>query len=84
MIDFCKEHGIAYEVCGKVIVATNQEELPLLEGLHRRGLENRLAATKLSGEEVQEIESHVRCLGGIKVPPTGIVNYRSVWRSTTS
>ena len=78
MIDFCREHGIAHEVCGKVIVATSQEELPLLDGLHRRGLENGLAATKLSGEEVQEIEPHVRCFGGIKVPSTGIVNYRSV------
>jgi L-2-hydroxyglutarate oxidase len=78
MVDFCKTHGIAHEVCGKVIVATKKEELPLLESLHRRGLENGLAATKLSGEEVQEIEPHVRCLRGIKVPSTGIVNYRAV------
>src|SRR5438552_12404791 len=78
MVDFCNEHGIAHEVCGKVIVATQDKELPLLEALYRRGLENGLDVGKLSSEVVREIEPHVRCLGGIKVPSTGIVSFREV------
>ncbi len=75
---FCEEHGIRHEVCGKVIVATSAQELPLLEDLYQRGLENGLEVTKLSREAISEIEPHVRCLGGIRVPSTGIVNYREV------
>lgn len=78
MIRFCEEHGIAHEVCGKVIVATTAAELPLLESLYQRGLENGIDVTKLSREAVSEIEPHVRCLQGIRVPSTGIVNYREV------
>jgi L-2-hydroxyglutarate oxidase len=78
MVEFCREHGIQHEVCGKVIVATQESELPLLEKLFQRGLENGLAVTKLKPEQVREIEPHVRCLAGIKVPTTGIVNYKEV------
>ena len=78
MVDFCLAHGIAHEVCGKVIVATQERELPLLEKLHTRGLENELPVTRLTAEQVREIEPHVRCLGGIRVPTTGIVDYRQV------
>src|SRR6266446_7936403 len=78
MVEFCREHGIKHEVCGKVIVATKASELPLLDSLFQRGLDHRLAVTRLSPEQVQEIEPHVRCLAGIKVPSTGIVNYREV------
>src|SRR6476469_1263415 len=42
MVEFCQEHGIAHEVCGKVIVATEPRELPLLENLSQRGLANQL------------------------------------------
>ena len=51
MIDFCEKHGIAHEVCGKIIVATAEKELPLLEDLYRRGLENELKIARLSAEE---------------------------------
>jgi len=78
MVEFCQEHGIAHEVCGKVIVATEEKELPLLENLYKRGLENSLSVTKISAEEIQEIEPHVRCLAGIRVPTTGIVDYKQV------
>ena len=78
MVEFCQEHGIDYDVCGKVIVATVEKELPLLENLYRRGLENGLDVAKISGSEVKEIEPHVRCLAGIRVPSTGIVNYSQV------
>ena len=75
---FCAEHGIPHEVCGKVIVATRPDELPALEALHRRGMENGIEVIKLSPEAVNEVEPHVRCLQGISVPSTGIVNYREV------
>lgn len=81
MVEFCREHGIKYDICGKVIVATEQDELPRLESLLRRGLENQLAVSKLTAEQVREIEPHVRCLAGIKVPSTGIVSYREVCHS---
>lgn len=78
MVEFCQEYGIDYEVCGKVIVATEADELPLLENLYQRGLQNGLNVTKISPEEVKEIEPHVSCLAGIRVPTTGIVNYKQV------
>ncbi len=78
MVEFCQKHGIEHEVCGKVIIATEEKELPLLENLYKRGLENNLSVTKISAEEVQEIEPHVRCLAGIRVPTTGIVDYKQV------
>src|SRR5438128_3112993 len=76
MIDFCQKHGITHEVCGKVIVATVDQELPLLEDLYRRGLENQIGVARLSADEVQEIEPHVRCLRGLRVSSTAIVNFR--------
>ena len=78
MIAFCEQHSIAHEVCGKVVVATAEKELSLLEDLYQRGLENRLEVVRLSGEQVREIEPHVRCLRGLRVPSTAIVNYRQV------
>lgn len=78
MVEFCLEHGIKHDICGKVIVATSEAELPLLEQLFQRGLDNQLPVSRLSREQVAEIEPHVRCLAGIKVPTTGIVDYRQV------
>ena len=78
MVKFCQEHGIEHEVCGKVIVATSSEELPQLEKLYQRGLENQIEITKLNSEEVRAIEPHVNCLAGIRVYSTGIVDYKQV------
>lgn len=78
IVKFCQEHGIAYEVCGKVIVATEPEQLPLLENLYQRGLANGLKLTKLCAKEVKEIEPYVNCIAGIRVFTTGIVNYKQV------
>ena len=78
MVEFCSEHGIKHAVCGKVIVASKPSELPLLESLFQRGLDHRLAVTRLSPEQVQETEPHVRCLAGVNVRSTAIVNYREV------
>lgn len=78
MVDFCQEHNIDYEICGKVIVAVEESELPLLENLYQRGLQNGLKVSKINAEQVKEIEPHVRCLAGLHVPSTGIVNYQQV------
>src|SRR3954471_96417 len=80
MVEFCQEHGIKHEVCGKVIIACDDGELPLLENLYQRGLQNGLAVSRLTAEQVREIEPHVKCLAGVKVPSTGIVGYREVCR----
>lgn len=81
MVAFCEEHGIAHEVCGKVIVATAPDELPRLEALYQRGLENGLAVRKIGPEEVGELEPHVASLAGVHVPSTGIADYVGVTRT---
>lgn len=78
MVDFCRQHEIPHQVCGKVIVATQVEELPLLENLYQRGLQNEIPVAKISPEEVKEIEPYVSCIAAIKVSTTGIVNYKQV------
>ncbi|MBD2384405.1 L-2-hydroxyglutarate oxidase [Cylindrospermum sp. FACHB-282] len=81
MVEFCQEHEIEHEVCGKVIVATEETELPRLESLYKRGLDNGIKVERISPEAVKEIEPHVRCVGGIRVFSTGIVNYKQVcWK----
>ncbi len=78
MVAFCKEHDIEYDICGKVIVATEEHELPLLDNLYNRGLENGLAIEKLTAAQLKEIEPHVAGLAAIRVPQAGIVNYQQV------
>lgn len=78
LIEFCERHDVPYERCGKLIVAVDKRELPQLEKLYQRGLENGLDVKMLSGEEVNEREPHVRALKGVYVPSTGIVNYIDV------
>lgn len=78
MVHFCRDHGIPHEICGKVIVATDENELAALDRLYRRGLENGIDVKELSAEGVREVEPHVRCLKGIQIPSTGIVSYSKV------
>jgi (S)-2-hydroxyglutarate dehydrogenase len=84
MVEFCREHALPHEVCGKVIVATEPEELPLLEALCCRGKENGLELSRLTLEELAEIEPHVRGLAAVRVPSTGIVDYRRVSETLAS
>ncbi len=65
MVAFCRKHGIAVDVCGKVIVATRPSELPLLQNLYQRGLANELEVERISAAAVRDIEPHVRCLEGL-------------------
>jgi (S)-2-hydroxyglutarate dehydrogenase len=78
MVKFCQEHDITHDLCGKVIVATHRQELPLLENLYNRGLENGIKVSRLNAREVKEIEPHVNCIEGVKVFSTGIVDYKQV------
>jgi (S)-2-hydroxyglutarate dehydrogenase len=78
MVAFCEEHGIAHEVCGKLIVATESGELAQLESLLRRAQANGLPVRRVGPAEIREREPHVRAIAGIFSPTTGIVNYREV------
>src|ERR1051325_11225864 len=62
MRQFCTQHGIPFEICGKLIVATDDRELPLLANLHERALQNGLEVQKLSPTRARELEPHVQCL----------------------
>jgi L-2-hydroxyglutarate oxidase len=78
MIEFCRTYGLPYEICGKVIVATREAELPHLDRLFQRGVENGLEVRRLSPAEVASYEPNVRCVAGIHVPSTGITSYARV------
>ncbi|MEQ8926988.1 MAG: L-2-hydroxyglutarate oxidase [Fulvivirga sp.] len=79
LVDFCRKEDIPFELCGKVVVATSEEEIPLLDNLEKRGAENGLKNIKpLNSEELKEYEPHVNGVKGIFVPQTGIVDYKLV------
>jgi L-2-hydroxyglutarate oxidase len=78
MTEFCQKYNIEHDICGKVIVATKEEEIPLMNNLYERGLQNGLAIEKIGSGRLKEIEPHVKGLGAIYVPTAGIVNYKQV------
>ena len=79
LLDFCRENEVPFELCGKIVVATSKEQLPLLENLYNRGIENGLGGLeKLNVTQMREIEPHVSGIAGIKVPQTGIIDYTAV------
>ncbi len=79
LIDFCDRENIKYELCGKVIVATEENQFDALETLYERGNLNGLKGIKkISKAELKEIEPHVNGLKGIRVPETGIIDYTEV------
>ena len=79
MVEFCREHGVPYEICGKVIVATTEEELPRLRDLLERGHANGVPGLRmLSGEELREVEPHATGLAALHVPGTGVTDYAKV------
>ena len=78
METFCREQGIEHEVCGKIIVALEDQELPRLQNIFQRGQENGVNCSMISREEMREIEPHVAGLRAIRVPEAGIVNYQQV------
>ena len=79
LMAFCDKSGVPYEICGKVVVATSEEELPRLDDLHRRGQSNGLQGLEIIGpERLKEIEPHAIGIKGLYVPETGIIDYRKV------
>jgi L-2-hydroxyglutarate oxidase len=79
LIDFCMAENIPYELTGKVVVATKTDQIPLLNNLYERGLQNKLEGIrKISAGEVKEYEPYVTCVEGMWVPQTGIVDYKVV------
>ncbi len=79
LMRFCDEHGIRYELCGKVIVATHEQELPRLEQLYQRGLANGVPGLELIGpERLHEIEPYVFGIKALYSLTTGIVDYGQV------
>ena len=79
LVDFCQRYEVPFELCGKVVVATSKEEIPILNGLFTRGMANGLEGLKmLDQDELRGHEPHVNGLEGFLVPQTGIVNYSVV------
>lgn len=76
LLEFCDRENIKYELCGKLMVATRQEELPILEKYYQRGIQNGLnKIKKLSANELKEYEPHAFGLEAILVPYTGITDF---------
>ena len=80
MARFCEEHGIPYRICGKLIVATEESELPRLHALHERALANGLPVTLLTPKQAREYEPHVSAVAAMHVASTGIVDFGEVCR----
>lgn len=79
MVEFCREHAIPHNVCGKVIVATREDELPRLEELRKRGEANGLKGLRLiAADELKAIEPHAAGLQALVVPSTGVTDYAKV------
>ena len=78
---FCDEHGIPYEQCGKLLVATDRDELPRMDALFERAKQNGIVIEKLDQMEVARREPRIRSLGGLWSPTTGIVDYGRIARA---
>ena len=79
MKQFCRDHEIPFEECGKLVVATSVEEVPRLEQLHQRGIANGVPGLRMLGrEEFREVEPHCDGVCALHVPSTGIVDYIAV------
>jgi L-2-hydroxyglutarate oxidase len=79
MVAFCRAHGIPHDICGKLVVATHESELPRLDELLRRGEANGLKGLRrLDRAELRKIEPHAAGMAAAHVPEEGIVDYRAV------
>lgn len=79
LVDFCERYGIAYQQCGKVVVATTVEEIPRLEELYHRGTTNGVPRLEMIGpERLREIEPYAAGLKALYVPTTGIIDFPHV------
>lgn len=81
LLEFCREEGLPYRLCGKVVVAMTREEIPALEELLRRGRQNGVGDLAIVGpERLREIEPHAAGVAALHVPHAGVVDYNTVAR----
>ncbi len=79
LLDFVRKEGIPFDLCGKIVVATKNEQIPLLNNLYERGQQNGLTKIrKISLGEMKEIEPYVSGVAAMEVPYTGIIDYKTV------
>ncbi|HEX4131567.1 MAG TPA: L-2-hydroxyglutarate oxidase [Pirellulales bacterium] len=78
MVDFCQAEGVAYDLCGKVIVAVGEEELPALEKIYERGKANGVVCEMIGRERLCELEPHTAGIRALHVPEAGIVDFKGV------
>lgn len=78
LVDFCEREGVAYDMCGKVIVAVTDDERPRLHEIYARGQQNRVACELIGPERLRELEPHVAGVEAIYVPEAGIVDFSGV------
>jgi L-2-hydroxyglutarate oxidase LhgO len=79
MVEFCVKHNVSYELCGKIVVATEEEEIPRLHALLERGIANGLQGLQLlNSEQIREFEPNAAGRAGLRVPQEGIVDYAAV------
>jgi L-2-hydroxyglutarate oxidase len=77
LVDFAKKHHIQHDVCGKVVAAVEESELPFMDKIFQNGLDNNTEGIeKIDASQVKEIEPYVKSIGGIWVPCTGIIDFR--------
>lgn len=80
LIEFCERENIPFELCGKVIVATSEDELPRLRSISQRGIENGIDGTPIGLDRLRELEPNVSGLAAIHVPDAGIIDFSAVCR----
>ena len=78
LIEFCERKSIDYEMCGKVVVATDEREVPELERIEAKGRANQVECTRIGPEQLHEREPHVQGVAALEVPGAGIVDYEAV------
>ena len=79
MVAFCRDNGVSHEICGKLVVAVDETEMPRLRALHERGQKNGLQGLRWLGrDQMREIEPHVGGIAALQVPQEGIVDYPAV------
>jgi len=84
LVKFAQQYQVPHEVCGKVVVATDEEELPHMEKIFGIGQENGIEGIeKITGDQIREIEPECAGIAGIRVPVTGIIDYRAATERMT-
>lgn len=83
-VEFCREHLLPFEICGKLLVATGEAERQRMNALYERASANKVDAELIDAQELQKREPHIRGLGAIFVPSTGIADYKQICATMAS